>query len=203
MLAVVADAYAGTGARTRVPPVGCTDRSPAAIRTGRCDDPTTRSRALRIVAARAPADHASMDSWTAIAAERAFRHAARARRRASLLRRLRRACEACSRLTVHDEGAVRRSGGTARRGMRAIPIEAITGTVEPHRAAQFDREFRPAPVTRTRWQRVWLAEERGTVLPPISVVPVPDGYAIRDGHHRVSVARARGAVAIDAVVATA
>jgi hypothetical protein len=38
------------------------------------------------------------------------------------------------------------------------------------------------------------------VLPPISVVAVGDAYAIRDGHHRVSVARARGAVMIDAVV---
>ena len=35
---------------------------------------------------------------------------------------------------------------------------------------------------------------------PISVVPVGDGYAIRDGHHRVSVARARGALTIDAQV---
>ena len=31
------------------------------------------------------------------------------------------------------------------------------------------------------------------MLPPISVVQVGDAYAIRDGHHRVSVARARGA----------
>ena len=38
------------------------------------------------------------------------------------------------------------------------------------------------------------------MLPPISVVPVEDGYAIRDGHHRVSVALARGALTIDARV---
>ena len=38
------------------------------------------------------------------------------------------------------------------------------------------------------------------MLPPISVVAVGDGYAVLDGHHRVSVARARGAVAIDATV---
>ena len=46
-----------------------------------------------------------------------------------------------------------------------------------------------------------MAEERGTVLPPISVVQVGEGYAIRDGHHRVSVARARGAATITASVA--
>jgi hypothetical protein len=38
------------------------------------------------------------------------------------------------------------------------------------------------------------------VLPPISVVAVGDAYAVRDGHHRVSVALARGALAIDATV---
>jgi ParB-like chromosome segregation protein Spo0J len=48
---------------------------------------------------------------------------------------------------------------------------------------------------------VWLAEQRGAVLPPISVASVGDAYAIRDGHHRVSVARVRGALTITAVVA--
>jgi len=34
-------------------------------------------------------------------------------------------------------------------------------------------------------------------------VRVGDAYAVRDGHHRVSVAQARGAVAIDATVEAA
>jgi hypothetical protein len=58
---------------------------------------------------------------------------------------------------------------------------------EPSR--RLDSGFRPAPSTRARWQRVWLAESRGTVLTPISVVQVGGAYAIRDGHHRVSVAK--------------
>jgi ParB-like chromosome segregation protein Spo0J len=48
-----------------------------------------------------------------------------------------------------------------------------------------------------------MAAERGVTLPPISVVQVGDGYAVRDGHHRVSVAKARGLVSISAVVAAA
>jgi ParB-like chromosome segregation protein Spo0J len=40
-------------------------------------------------------------------------------------------------------------------------------------------------------------------LPPILVVRVGGGYALRDGHHRVSVARARGAATIRAVVEAA
>ena len=84
---------------------------------------------------------------------------------------------------------------------REIPLDAITGTVEPSRALQFDHAFRPAPPARTRWERVWMAEHLGAVLPPISVVQVGCcDYAVRDGHHRVSVTRARGALTIDAVV---
>jgi len=41
----------------------------------------------------------------------------------------------------------------------------------------------------------------GTPLPPISVVPAGEGYAVRDGHHRVSVAKALGVSTISAVVA--
>jgi hypothetical protein len=84
--------------------------------------------------------------------------------------------------------------------VREIPLDAIAGTVEPSRAELFDGEFRPTGGARSRWQRLWLAEHRGAVLPPISVVRVGDAYAVRDGHHRVSVARARGALTIDAAV---
>ena len=93
------------------------------------------------------------------------------------------------------------TGARASRGIREIPIEAISGTLEPARAAQFDCAFRPlSKAARTRWERIWIAEDKGVPLPPISVVPVGDSYAVRDGHHRVSVARARGAIAIDAIV---
>ena len=108
-------------------------------------------------------------------AEHAFTRATRARRRAALARTLlRRRPGTCGRLAVVDPAC---------------------------RAAQFDSEFRPADgVTRTRWQRLWLARQRGAVLPPVSVVALDDGYALRDGHHRVSVARAQGALTIDAIV---
>ena len=133
-------------------------------------------------------------------ADRAFSQMARRRRRAEIARRLRREPAVCGQLEVYDERVVRRGGVGPARGIRPIPIDAIRGTVEPSRAAQFDRDFRPAPIARTRWERVWLAEHRGAALPPVSVVPVEDGYALRDGHHRVSVARARGALAIDATI---
>jgi hypothetical protein len=133
-----------------------------------------------------------------IDAERAFARAARGRRRAALARVFRPRA-AAGRLPVYDD---RRLHGSAPwpPGISEIPLRAITGTLEPSRASLFDCAFRPAAAARRRWERVWLAEHRGTVLPPISVAPVGDGYAVRDGHHRVSVARARGAVTIDAIV---
>jgi hypothetical protein len=136
--------------------------------------------------------HAVNTTWARMEAERAFGKAVRARRRASFLGR----CAACLRLAVHGDEARANRG----RGRREIPLEAITGTLEPNRAEQFDAHFRPAKSTRERWLGVWMAEQRGASLPPISVVQVGESYAIRDGHHRVSVARARGAVTIDAIV---
>jgi hypothetical protein len=132
-----------------------------------------------------------------IDAEYAFTRARRASRRAALARSLRRD-RAGRRLRVFCGSDRGRSFGG---GLREIPLDAIHGTLEPTRASQFDGCFRPITRSaRARWERVWLAEDRGAILPPISVVAVGDGYAVLDGHHRVSVARSRGAVAIDATV---
>jgi hypothetical protein len=133
-------------------------------------------------------------------AEYAFVRTARAaRRRAALARLRRRGGSAPARLPVFTAPL---TGGAQDAGIREIPIECIDGTLEPSRAAQFDGDFRPiSGALRTRWQRIWMADARGEALPPIAVVPVGDcRYAVRDGHHRVSVARARGAVTIDATV---
>ncbi len=137
--------------------------------------------------------------WAAADAERAFAKAVRQRRRASLLNRVLRRCVECAHLKVLDADVVRRP--RADRGVRDIPLESIAGSLEPHRAAEFDGAFRPSPRLRCRWLRVWIAEQHGATLPPIIVAPLGDAYAIRDGHHRVSVARARGAVAISAIIA--
>jgi hypothetical protein len=139
-----------------------------------------------------------VSTWSQLEAEKAFTQAARSRRRAAMGAWLRRGRRLCG-LAVFDE--TRHSGAASPRGVRDIPLDAIRGTTEPNRAAQFDHQFRPAALTRCRWLSVWLANHRGTTLPPISVVPVSDGYAIRDGHHRVSVAKALGALSIRAVVA--
>jgi hypothetical protein len=133
-----------------------------------------------------------------IDAERAFTRSARARRRAAVLRRLRRGWAPEARLPVYDEPSASRASVDG--GIREIPLGAIRGTLEPSRARMFDGAFRPAAAARSRWERVWLAEQHGQPLPPIAVTRVGDAYAVRDGHHRVSVARARGALTIDATL---
>lgn len=134
-------------------------------------------------------------------AQRAFDKVSRAQRRSALVNRLRRQCAECARLRVHD--TTYRTSHHAN-GVKEIPLEEISATVEPARARQFDADFRPSGKrTRARWERLWMAEQRGEIIPPISVVRTHAGYAVVDGHHRVSVAKSRGAITIDAVVSAA
>src|SRR5689334_19821836 len=128
-------------------------------------------------------------------AQQAFARARRSRRRAAVARRLRRQPAHCGRLPVFESPA-----GAGRPAVGEIPLDRIAGTLEPSRARMFDSDFRPGPDARDRWERLWLLEHRGSALPPVDLVRVGDGYAVRDGHHRVSVARARGALTIDATV---
>jgi hypothetical protein len=70
-----------------------------------------------------------------IDAERAFTQVARSRRRAALARRLRREPAGPERLPVYDERPLPGSGAPGR-GIREIPLEAISGdatvdTVQP------------------------------------------------------------------------
>jgi hypothetical protein len=84
-------------------------------------------------------------------------------------------------------------------GLQSISLDSIVGTVGRNR--DFDRAFRPTSGrTRTRWERIANAQRRGQDMPPISVYRIGDMHFVRDGHHRVSVARALGLTHIDAYV---
>jgi hypothetical protein len=85
------------------------------------------------------------------------------------------------------------------RGLQTIDLDSIVGTVD--RMKDFDRNFRPtSPRLRARWQRIAEAQRRGESFPPISVYRIGDLHFVRDGHHRVSVARSLGRKDIDAYV---
>jgi hypothetical protein len=85
-------------------------------------------------------------------------------------------------------------------GVQEIPLDSIVGTVD-RRPGAFDRSFRPASSrVRGRWERVAAARRRGESMPPIDVYRIGELHFVRDGHHRVSVARAMGDTTIEAHV---
>jgi hypothetical protein len=89
--------------------------------------------------------------------------------------------------------------GESYRGFRAVPVAQIVGSVD--RFADFNREFLPRHrFTAGRWKSVDRAYYTDTRLPPIQLYKVGDVYFVKDGNHRVSVARDRGVEFIDAEV---
>lgn len=84
-------------------------------------------------------------------------------------------------------------------GLQVVPVAQIVGSVD--RTRDFDRYFRPrSPALRARWQRLAAAQRRGEAMPPVELKKVGDMYFVVDGHHRVSIAFARGFTTIDADV---
>ena len=84
-------------------------------------------------------------------------------------------------------------------GLQLVPLDRIVGSVDKVR--DFDRRFRPtSDRSRQRWQALAEKSRLGEYLPPIDVYQLGSLYFVRDGHHRVSVARAQGATEIDAHV---
>ena len=89
--------------------------------------------------------------------------------------------------------------GERRLGQELIQLDSIVGTVD--RGREFDRSFRPTSgKVRTRWERVATAQRRGEAMPPIDVYRIGELHFVKDGHHRVSVARALGHKDINAYV---
>jgi nucleotide-binding universal stress UspA family protein len=89
--------------------------------------------------------------------------------------------------------------GSYEKGLRDIPLDAIVGSVG--RYHDFTRDFLPKrDVDETRWARVKMAATGLVGLDPIEVYQIGQVYFVRDGNHRVSVARQLGATHIQAYV---
>jgi hypothetical protein len=85
-------------------------------------------------------------------------------------------------------------------GLQEIRLDSVGGTVDRDRT-EFDRSFLPvSPGPQERWQRIAAARRRGATMPPIDVYRVGEIHFVKDGHHRVSVARAMGDETIEARV---
>jgi hypothetical protein len=84
-------------------------------------------------------------------------------------------------------------------GLRQVPIDQIIGSSGRYR--DFDRAFLPVQGrTRNRWVSIDIAHHQDILLPPVELYKMGEVYFVKDGNHRVSVARAWGQLYIDAYV---
>jgi hypothetical protein len=80
-----------------------------------------------------------------------------------------------------------------------VAIDDIQGS--EGRQGDFDDQFHPLPDrTRQRWQSFARAVATGVGLLPVELIQAGQSYYVRDGHHRVSVARAMAEQEIEARV---
>ena len=121
---------------------------------------------------------------------------------------------------VRPRAAPPRAGADRRRGCARspttsrymLPFEEVVAALGPHERARprhpadrarVDRRHRrpraaasstatsaPPPTCAARWERIAAARRRGEAMPPIDVYRIGDLHFVKDGHHRVSVARA-------------
>lgn len=84
-------------------------------------------------------------------------------------------------------------------GLKSVPVDAIVGSLGRYR--DFDRQFLPLRrQMKERWRRIDEAHYESIDLPPVQLYKVGDVYFVKDGNHRVSVARERGIAYLDAEV---
>lgn len=84
-------------------------------------------------------------------------------------------------------------------GLTQVPIEQIIGS--EGRYMDFDRAFLPIQThTRDRWINIDKAHYEDIILPPVDLYKIGEIYFVKDGNHRVSVARLRGQQYVDAHV---
>lgn len=85
------------------------------------------------------------------------------------------------------------------RGLQDIPLNKIVGSVGRYK--DFTATFLPKMnEMRERWSRVYATMNSMQGVPPIAVYQIGDAYFVRDGNHRVSVARQIGSKTIQAHV---
>lgn len=92
-----------------------------------------------------------------------------------------------------------RAEGQHYAGARAVPLHAIVGSIGRYR--DFDSAFLPSQnQTRGRWININRAHYEDQTLPPVELYGLGETYFVKDGNHRVSVARERGQLYVDANV---
>ncbi len=89
--------------------------------------------------------------------------------------------------------------GEVYKGMQVVPVSRIVGSEGRYR--DFDSRFFPKNMhLKTRWEHIDMAHIQDIPLPPITLYELGSIYFVRDGNHRVSVAKTKGIEYIDAEV---
>jgi hypothetical protein len=91
--------------------------------------------------------------------------------------------------------------GSSYSGIQVVRISSIIGS--EGRSTDFDMDFLPtSEAARERWVNMAIVHLSRIPLPPVSLIRIGEAYFVRDGHHRISVSRLFGQVAMDAEVIT-
>jgi len=102
-------------------------------------------------------------------------------------------------LPFEEVKAILRPGAETYVGMEAVSVDRIVGSEGRYR--DFNRHFLPRKeFLRSRWISIDMAHYNDVPLPPVRIYEAGGVYFVRDGNHRVSVARMRGQTMIDAEV---
>ena len=84
-------------------------------------------------------------------------------------------------------------------GIKNINLDEIVGS--EGRVDDFDNHFNPLRLeNKDRWVSVALAFFDQKPLPPVLLIQTDQGLFVRDGHHRISVAKAFGQATIEAEI---
>ena len=102
-------------------------------------------------------------------------------------------------LSFHDVKDILKPKNQVYMGSQTVPIKLIVGSEGRYR--DFNKFFLPkADHLRSRWERVDEAHLKDIILPSILLYEIGGVYFVRDGNHRVSVAKTKGVEFIDAEV---
>jgi hypothetical protein len=102
-------------------------------------------------------------------------------------------------MRLDDALAALGEDGVMSRRVAEVPLSNVVGTIDrPH---DFDMNFRLVNAyLRERWEGLARAVDGGFEPPPVDLVQLGELYFVADGHHRVSVLRARGRTVVAARV---
>lgn len=102
-------------------------------------------------------------------------------------------------LSYYDVKKMAKPRSQTYKGMQVVKIDQIIGS--EGRYKDFSKAFLPKKEhLRQRWESIDRAHLGDVILPPISLFKIGDVYFVRDGNHRVSVAKMQGIMSIDAEV---